>query len=67
MMRSTSYFLALTLFLLGIVAILFLQDPAMRLFNSEQAALYVALLGGLLILAGLVLAGVTAIANMRSA
>jgi hypothetical protein len=66
MNRSTSYLLALALVLLGIVAILFLQDPAMRLFRSERAALYVALLGGLLALAGVILAGFTAIASMRS-
>jgi hypothetical protein len=67
MNRSTSYLLALGLAVLGIVAILFLQDPAMRLFGSERAALYVALLGAILVLAGIVLAGFTAIASMRSA
>ena len=67
MSRSTSYLLALALVLLGIIAILFLQDPAMRLFSAEQAALYVAVLGAVLLLAGVVLAGFTAIASMRSA
>jgi hypothetical protein len=67
MSRSTSYLLALALVLLGIITILFLQDPAMRLFGSERAALYVALLGALLLLAGVVLAGFTAISSMRGA
>jgi hypothetical protein len=65
MSRSTSYVLALALVVLGAVAILLLQDPAMRLFASEQAALYVALLGGLIVLAGIVLAAFTAAASMR--
>jgi hypothetical protein len=67
MNRSTSYLLALALVLLGIITILFLQDPAMRLFGSERAALYVALLGAVLLLAGVVLAGFTAITGLRSA
>jgi|RhiMetdeSRZDD1v2_1073273.scaffolds.fasta_scaffold1796617_1 hypothetical protein len=66
MSRSISYLLALGLVLLGIITILFLQDPVMRLFGSERAALYVALLGGLLALAGIILAGFTAIASMRN-
>ena len=67
MNRSTSYLLALVLILLGIISILFLQDPAMRLFSSERAALYVAFLGAILLLAGVILAGFTAITSMRSA
>ncbi len=72
MKRSTSYLLALGLVLLGVIAILFLQDPAMRLFSSERATLYVAFLGAILLLAGVVLAGVvlagfTAIASTHSA
>jgi hypothetical protein len=66
MNRSSSYLLALVLVLLGMVAMLFLQDPAQRLLGSERAALYVALLGGLLVLAGLILAGTTAIASLRN-
>ena len=71
MKRSTSYLLALGLVLLGVIAILFLQDPAMRLFSSERATLYVAFLGAILllwgVLAGVVLAGFTAIASTHSA
>jgi hypothetical protein len=66
MNRSSSYLLALVLVLLGMVVILFLQDPVQRLLGSERAALYVALLGGLLVLAGLILAGTTAIASLRN-
>jgi hypothetical protein len=66
MNRSTAYLFALALVLLGASAILFLQDPAMRLFGSERAALLVALLGGLLAVAGIILAGFTAITRMRS-
>jgi hypothetical protein len=67
MNRSISYLLALVLVLLGIITILFLQDPAMRLFSSERAALYIAFLGAFLLLAGVVLAGFTVIASIRSA